>query len=89
MHVQINFTTLTTKDKELWRDNVEFPPKIITRDVPVKFRYPVESGTILQDIYSTHTSVCNRSQMMSQCVKNRKVRHETKSSGVTVVLYTL
>ena len=27
--------------------------------------------------------------MMSQYVKNRKVRHEPKSSGVTVVLYTL
>ena len=27
--------------------------------------------------------------MMSQRVKNKKVRHKTKSSGVTVVLYTL
>ena len=27
--------------------------------------------------------------MTSQHVKNKKVRHETKSSGVTVVLYTL
>ena len=32
---------------------------------------------------------CNRSQITSQRVKNKKVRHETKSSGVTVVLYTL
>ena len=32
---------------------------------------------------------CNRSQKTSQRVKNKKVRHETKSSGVTVVLYTL
>ena len=32
---------------------------------------------------------CNRSQMTSQRVKNKKVRHETKSSGMTVVLYTL
>ena len=32
---------------------------------------------------------CDRLQMMSQRVKNKKVRHETKSSGVTVVLYTL
>ena len=31
----------------------------------------------------------NRSQMTSQHVKNKKVRHETKSSGVTVVLNTL
>ena len=30
---------------------------------------------------------CNRSQMTSQRVKNKK--YETKSSGVTVVLYTL
>ena len=32
---------------------------------------------------------CNRSQKTSQRVKNKKVRHETKSSGVIVVLYTL
>ena len=32
---------------------------------------------------------CNRSQMTSQPAKNKNVRHETKSSGVTVVLYTL
>ena len=32
---------------------------------------------------------CSRSQMTSQDVKNKNVRHETKSSGVTVVLYTL
>ena len=31
---------------------------------------------------------CNRSQMTSQRVKNKKVRHEMKSSGVTVVLYS-
>ena len=30
-----------------------------------------------------------RSEMTSQRVKNKKVQHETKSSGVTVVLYTL
>ena len=35
---------------------------------------------------------CNRSQMTSQRVRNKEVRvvrHETKSSGMTVVLYTL
>ena len=32
---------------------------------------------------------CNRSQMTSQRVKEQKVRHETKLSSVTVVLYTL
>ena len=32
---------------------------------------------------------CNRSQMTSQRVENKKVQHKTKSSGVTVVLYTL
>ena len=33
---------------------------------------------------------CNISQMTSQHEKNKKVlRHETKSSGMTVVLYTL
>ena len=32
---------------------------------------------------------CNRSQMSSQRVKNKNVRHQTKSSGVTVVLHTL
>ena len=32
---------------------------------------------------------CNRSQMTSQRAKNKKVGHEMKSSGVTVVLYTL
>ena len=31
----------------------------------------------------------NRSQITSQRVKNKIVRHETKSSGMTVVLYTL
>ena len=39
-----------------------------------------------------HFSVCaysNRSQMTSQRVKEKKGRHEMKSSGVTVVLYTL
>ena len=30
---------------------------------------------------------CNRSQMMSECVKNIKVRHETKSSCVTCSLH--
>ena len=33
---------------------------------------------------------CNRSQMMSQRAKNKKVRHKMKSSGITVVrFYTL
>ena len=32
---------------------------------------------------------CNRSQKTSQHVQNKNVRHETKSTGVTVVLYTL
>ena len=39
-----------------------------------------------------HFSVCvycNRSQMTSQRLKNKKVRHKTKSSGVTVVFYML
>ena len=42
---------------------------------------------VIRPLYLTNRS--NRSQMPSQCVKNKKVRHETKSSDVTVVLYTL
>ena len=38
--------------------------------------------------FSVHV-YCNRSQIMSERVKDKKVQHETKSSGVTVVLYTL
>ena len=39
-----------------------------------------------------HISVrvyCNRSQTTLERVKNKKVRHKTKSSGATVILYTL
>ena len=32
---------------------------------------------------------CNRSQMTTQCVKNKKASHETRSSCVTIVLDTL
>ena len=49
--------------------------------------------TILVNTNTLHLSVCvcctDRPQMTPQRVKNKKVRHETKSSGVTVVLYTL
>ena len=49
------------------------------------------SSTVLYLTNRLYFSVCLycKSQMTSQHVKNKKVRHETKSSGVTVVLYTL
>ena len=54
---------------------------------------PLEILTVKENLTNRlHFPVCvycNISQMTSQHVKNKKVRHETKSSGVTVVLYTL
>ena len=50
--------------------------------------HTIKGGLIVWD----PAPVCvyyNGSQMTSQRVKNKKVRHETKSRGVSVVLYTL
>ena len=51
--------------------------------------YCITSSYLTNRLHFSMCVYCNRSQMTSQRVKNKKVRHETKLSGVNVILYTL
>ena len=55
----------------------------------VSYLWKKESVDLTDRLLFSVRVYCNRSQMTSQGVKNKKVRHERKLSGVTVVLYTL
>ena len=74
--------------KSIWRFNWR-PRRVCLSSLIIVTEHLHWLHTLTNRLHFSVRVYRNRSQMTSQRVKNKKVRHETKSSGVTVVLYTL